>query len=832
MTKILKHIYKYVFALLALTHLVSCEEDDNKYPQLGEDPRTITEIASDTPELSTLIEALRKVGLDATLNTTTTYTVIAPNNGAFTGVDLNSLSDEQLEQVLLNHVISTTTADFSTSLESGYVLSMSTMGPDDTNLSIYINKSDKLTFNGVATVVTGKFDIGATNGVVHIVDGVLNPPTVADHIKANPDFSSLAQAIVLAGLEDELDGENINTVFAPTNEAFEAFMADLTGAFGWTTLQDIPVDVLTDVLLYHVTAENNVSGDIDGTTFDSALVIDDTALTFSVSGTQIDDASYTNANLGADIDIQGVNGVVHSIDKVLLPDNVFQSVLAQNLNIPERAGDRGFTTFLEAVAMVDLSVDLTADDADLTIFVPNNDAFVGLFAIAGNFETLADFDTSEDLELLKDLLEYHLVNGITLLGNITDGQTITTIYGDDVTANLSGDDPRLVPSFEEAISSIIVNANIGASNGVFHEINRVLVPDALVSALGIETSSGGIHPVTNADWVFFDWDGKDPWWGEAGAENQAALSLDGSNYGRVNLQTGGTGWVDLFWRNDASTFNGAAEIADNIDDYSLKFDINVLTPINEGMFRIRFRDADGVDAFYNWQPWVDSGEPYSTDGWITVEIPLSVLGVPDFSLVDAEFGMAFEGADILLDFAIDNVRFDTPGNGGPDPVADTDLVFFDYDGKNPYWGEVASENEAALSLDGSNYGRINMQTGTTAWVDLLWRNGNTLNGGDVVGSNVGNYSLKFDINVLEPINAGMFRIRFNDSDGVDAFYNWQPWVDSGEPYSTDGWTTVTIPCSVLGVPDFSLIDAEFGMAFEGADILLNFAIDNVRFEAN
>ena len=44
------------------------------------------------------------------------------------------------------------------------------------------------------------------------------------------------------------------------------------------------------------------------------------------------------------------------------------------------------------------------------------------------------------------------------------------------------------------------------------------------------------------------------------------------------------------------------------------------------------------------------------------------------------------------------------------------------------------------------------------------------------------------------------------------------------------WTTVSIPASVLNQPDFSLVDAEFGMAFEGADTLLNFAIDNVRFE--
>src|SRR5690606_41121655 len=89
-----------------------------------------------------------------------------------------------------------------------------------------------------------------------------------------------------------------------------------------------------------------------------------------------------------------------------------------------------------------------------------------------------------------------------------------------------------------------------------------------------------------------------------------------------------------------------------------------------------------------------------------------------------------------------------------------------------------------------------------------------------------------DLKTIDPLTQGQFRIRFRDGDGVDAFYDWAPWMDSGEPFETDGWQTITIPCAVLGVPDFSLVDQEFGMAFDGADVFLNFAIDNVRFEAN
>ncbi|MGG5485748.1 glycan-binding surface protein [Gaetbulibacter sp. PBL-D1] len=814
----------YLVMIAVLVSITSCKEDDDLYPQLGNDPRNLTEIISETSDLSTLSGLLVQAGLDETLRTTTTYTVFAPNNAAMSDAGAGSLTDEELQNALLNHVLSTVTADFASTFTTGYLTTLAT-GPDGNNLSLYVNTNADLTLNGVASLVDNAYDWGATNGVLHTVDNALLPPTVTDHAMANPDYSMFAAALEASGLDATLAGADVYTVFAPNNSAFEMFMTEVNGAFGWATLDDIPTDVLQQVLTYHVVAgENVVAEEVDGTVQTSVQ-----GESFSITGTVIDDASYTNANIVL-TDVQAVNGIIHGVDKVLLPEGVFQDVLSATLNIVERCNDRGFTTFLQAVDMVGLTSSLSSDE--LTALAPNNDAFVALFAIVNNFESLDEFDTPEELAVLTDLVNYHLHSGTLLSSNLTDGGTISTLYGDDITVDLSGDNPKLLPTFSEAIPSQIITSNIGATNGVVHEINRVLVPDALVSALGIETGESGLCPVSDPSMVFFDWDANGPWWGNVNAENDASLSIDGSSYGRANFQTGGTGWQDLFWRNDPSTFNGAATVGSNLSEYSLKFDINVIEPLTAGQFRIRFNDSDGVDAFYDWAPWNDTGEPFTTDGWETVEIPLSVLGVPDFSLVDAEFGMAFEGADVLLNFAIDNVRFDSPGCGGPDPVDDPSLVFFDWDANGPWWGNVNAENDAAISLDGTNYGRANFQTGGTGWQDLFWRNDpSTFNGASTVGSNLGAYVLKFDIYTIEPLSAGQFRIRFNDSDGVDAFYDWAPWNDTGEPLDTEGgWTTISIPCSVLGVPDFSLVDAEFGMAFEGADVLLNFAIDNVRFE--
>jgi len=827
--KLYKTSYLILCSALCL-FTTSCKDDDDDFPRLGNDPRNISQIISERSDLTSLENVILPTNLDSILSTTTTYTVFAPNNAALAAVDFSGIDNETMTNILLNHVMTTTTADFLSTMATGYKTTMAT-GPDGNNLSFFTN-TDGYSFNGVATVVDSGSDLGATNGVVHVVDAVLMPPTIVDQISANPEYSTLAEAIEMAGLTaalSDLDPTSENyplTMFAPNNSAFEMLMAQLNGAFGWSSLSDIPTDVLQQVLMQHViTGANTLAADANGTTQTGM-----NGGTFAINDTIIDDASYTNAEIVL-TDVQGINGVMHGIDKVLLPEAVFQSVLSATLNLVERANDRGFTTFLSAAEKAGLTASLTSDE--LTVFAPNNDAFVALFAAITNFESLDDFDTPEELITLGDLLKYHLYVGTLMAGDLTNEGTVTTVYGDVFTVDLTGDNPRLKPSFADAIPSGIVTSNIGASNGIIHEINRVLIPEALVSALGIETGEGGLCPVGDPSLVFFDWDANGAWWGNVAAENQAALSIDGSSYGRANFQTNGTGWQDLFWRNDAGTFNGASVVGSNLTGYSLKFDMNVIEPLTAGTFKIRFNDTNGVDAVYEWAPWAESGEPFTTDGWETVEIPLSVLGVPDFSLVNAEFGMAFEGADVLLNFAIDNVRFDTPGCGGPDPVVDTDLVFFDWDAFGIYWGAVASENLAAISLDGSNYGRANLSTSGSGWNDMLWRNDATFNGASIVGSNISNYVLKFDINTLDqPIANGTFNIRFH-SDAVDAIYNWAPWNDSGEALDTEGsWRTITIPLSLIGQPDFGAVNQEFGMAFDdgGTVTVLNFAMDNVRFE--
>jgi len=484
--KILKPLgVLFIFTLL---FIVSCNEDDDILDTNNDDAnKSIAEIISEREDLTTLSQALTQTGLDSILRTTSTYTVFAPNDNAFSGVDLSTLSDVQLTNTLLNHTLSTVTADFSSTFNTGYVKTLA-VGPDNLNISLYVNTDTGLQLNGNAGLVDNSYDLGATNGLVHVVDNVLTLPTVLDQAKANPDYSILVEAIELAGLEDALsitDTSNENypyTLFAPNNSAFEDLLMELNGAYGWQSLNDIPVSVLQEVLLYHViSSTNGLASDVDGTSLTTMQ-----EETFSVNGTLIDDASYTNATITL-TDIQSVNGVFHGVDKVLLPDTIFQGILDETLNLLERCNDKGYTKFTQAINMVGLTN--TAINDNYTLFAPNDSAFDLFFLTIENFDSLSDFDTPQELTLLENVVKYHMTQSQIMASDLTDGLAITTEQGDSFTYDAATS--SFIPSFEFAAASGIANANIGASNGIIHEINTVLVSDIDAAALGYPLPANG-----------------------------------------------------------------------------------------------------------------------------------------------------------------------------------------------------------------------------------------------------------------------------------------------------------------------------------------------------
>lgn len=300
------------FALLAMVGLAgvllltSCEKDDEKDVEM---PKNIVEVAVSNPQFSILVQALQKANLVTTLRGTGPFTVFAPTNAAFNDLfnqlgvsSIDALTAEQLTPILLYHVLSGKVE--STQLVSGYVSTLSP-GPGNLGVSLKVDAST-LKLNGNVNITAA--DISATNGVIHVIDKVLLPPTVVDIALANSSFTTLVAALNKANLVNALKDDGPFTVFAPTNDAFNALFSDLRV----TGIDQIPEDDLTDILLYHV---------VDGN-FRSNQLSTGEVTTLNGSSISVDVGTSVTINQNTSVvlaDVQGTNGVIHVIDKVLLP---------------------------------------------------------------------------------------------------------------------------------------------------------------------------------------------------------------------------------------------------------------------------------------------------------------------------------------------------------------------------------------------------------------------------------------------------------------------------------------------------------------------------------
>ncbi len=282
-------------------------------------PNIVTH-ATANPDLSSLVGALTAGGntafTDLFSSTSTEFTVFAPNNSAFSaytnpnGYDINN--------VLANHAIVGATAT-SDGLNNSYVTTAATNGDGDA-LSLYINTDDGVTLNGTSNVVIA--DIIATNGVVHVVDAVIDLPTVVTFAVANPALSNLVAALQSAdsqspspNLIGTLSGTGPFTVFAPTDDAFGSLLLELDPS-GNTSLGDVAPATVQDILLYHVVSGNVRSTDLMAgsvATLGGSINLDASNLTLT------DPNGRVSNIIPSLVDIQGINGVVHAIDKVILP---------------------------------------------------------------------------------------------------------------------------------------------------------------------------------------------------------------------------------------------------------------------------------------------------------------------------------------------------------------------------------------------------------------------------------------------------------------------------------------------------------------------------------
>ena len=289
------------------------------------------------------------------------------------------------------------------------------------------------------------------------------PSNIVEIALDTPDLSNLVAALSVAdgNLVDVLSGGEF-TVLAPTNEAFETFLA----ANGFMSLSEVPTDVLSNILLNHVISGTvNSTNLVDAgsgysTTNASNMDGDNLSLYFDTSS----GVTFNGISSVVAADIVASNGIVHVVDEVIgLPTVVTFAV-----------SNPALSTLVAALTTEGLSVDIVSilsssdEPSPFTVFAPTNDAFGSLLAELG-LNALGDIP----VPALEATLGTHVAPEANVRStDLVDGMSVNTI-GSTITVSLS-DGAKLIDS--NGRESNIVAVDIQAYNGVVHVIDNVLLP--------------------------------------------------------------------------------------------------------------------------------------------------------------------------------------------------------------------------------------------------------------------------------------------------------------------------------------------------------------------
>jgi transforming growth factor-beta-induced protein len=265
----------------------------------------IVEIAVADGRFETLVAAVVAADLADVLQSEGPFTVFAPTDDAFAALPAGTiealLADiPTLTDILLYHVVAGAAVFAEEVVELSYA--ETALG-----LPVIVTVNEEGVFiNDAQVIIT---DIEASNGVIHVIDAVILPPT-ADIIETAVEagvFTTLAAALEAAGLIEALQGEGPFTVFAPTDDAFAALPAGTIEAL----LADIPT--LTNILLYHVVDGWVFAADVVELDAATTLLGEDVTITVENGMVFINDAQVIITN------ILTTNGVIHVIDAVIVP---------------------------------------------------------------------------------------------------------------------------------------------------------------------------------------------------------------------------------------------------------------------------------------------------------------------------------------------------------------------------------------------------------------------------------------------------------------------------------------------------------------------------------
>lgn len=412
----------------------------------------IVQLAEATPDLSTLVKALTAGGLTGTLSGKGPFTVFAPTNEAFAKLETSVLNKilankAELDKILEYHVLA---ANLSMrelmSVKTAKTLEGETVSVSDPGSSaIKVNNANVL-----------KANVEASNGIVHIIDTLLVPPSLPPFPKeqdivhvaeSTAVLSTLVAALTAGKLVTTLEGKGPFTVFAPSNDAFAKIPKDkLTQLLGNQKLLD-------QLLEYHVLSGKFSMRDLMSTKLIKTLEKEEVIVRSMNGAIMVNNADVTKADVGA------TNGFVHIINKVLVPPDFPMALYPEDI-VELALSQPDLATLVQALVAGKLTATLSGA-GPYTVFAPTNEAFAKI--------------PSKDLQKLlanqKELdsvLEYHVLAGHFSMRDLMSVRSAKTLEGDTVAVSGSG-------SVIKVNDATVLKADVAAANGVVHVIDTVLM---------------------------------------------------------------------------------------------------------------------------------------------------------------------------------------------------------------------------------------------------------------------------------------------------------------------------------------------------------------------
>lgn len=493
-----KRLKLLIWLLLpALVGVYSCRDAFYDYYEAEGDVagRIIAQLETQ-PELSTFVEGLALADLDETVGNSGLYTVFAPTNDAFNeffqsngytnGFDdiLAQPNGDSLVTSLMNyHVV--LPMIFAYALEDGRYPTRARKYLD------VVNENGGVLDGGVTRIggnngqiISTMFDIEALNGAIHAVDRVLVPdPSLDESLTAESDlsisdrfFKSFDYLDFDPNEVDDFDGdgvldtiftrvsylemplfeeEDLITLYAPTNDAWEAFFSQPNSRF--TSIEEIE-DQLT------ITAEDSLNPDVFLEKIKNFQLLTLIAENHIAEGINNTGAIETSA--GETVDISGdmvvgtieetdiSNGRLHKVNEVVSPPSL--QTVAGNIWL-----DPEMSFLLQALFQANLLTDYLDPDINITLFAPTNNAFIA----AGVNPFSEDFTNI----VARPILQYHAISGDSLSDQLAEGY-YKSIQGTEFQVLL--DPVRIVDATGEIAN--IVTPDIQTTNGVIHKIDFIL----------------------------------------------------------------------------------------------------------------------------------------------------------------------------------------------------------------------------------------------------------------------------------------------------------------------------------------------------------------------